>query len=167
MHGPIADQQHGIGVARFEPVADRQRLQLRLDSKSFAEQNPHQCRAGPRTFVERQPADPLRRHAAKQLHAQHRPAAGNASVRHDPIIGILKKLDRRNQRHIQAARRQPIGQPAGQIEHDIRLRRKPIEPIDERLGVQIINGPDAEPSGTVHGTSFLNRVVSTDYMPGW
>ena len=150
MDSPIADQQHGVGRRVFERGPDRQRPQQGRKAIALAEQNSDQGGAGARAFVERQRPDPLGRHAAEQLHAQHRPAAGDAGVGNDAIVGMLEKLDRRNQGHIEFAGGQLIGQAARQIENHFRLRSQPLQAIDQRLGIQIIDGPNAEPGGGWH-----------------
>ena len=62
-----------------------------------------------------------RRHAEVQLHAQHRPAAGDAGVGNDRLPRLPQPFDRRHQRHIEPPRGQRIGQPARQIVKQPRL----------------------------------------------
>ena len=91
---------------------DRQRQRLRRHAEPLLEQNPHQRGAGARSLVQRQRADFLDRHAAKQLHAPHRAVAGNAGVGDDRIALPAGVLDRRDHRHVQPAGGQGVGQPA-------------------------------------------------------
>ena len=122
---PIADQQHRVGVGVVERGADRQRLQLAASAP-----NRSSSRICTSATLVREPSSSASvricsdRHAAEQLHAQHRPAAGDAGVGDDRVVGILKKLDRRNQRHVELAGGQAIGQPAGQVEHQLRTEEQ-------------------------------------------
>ncbi len=60
--------------------------QGRGQAEPLAQQNLDQCHARTRAFVQRQRADLIDRHATEQLHAQHRPAAGDAGVGNDRVL---------------------------------------------------------------------------------
>ena len=56
---------------------------------------------------------------------------------------LPKQLDRRDQRHVEPARGERIGQPAGQVVKQPYRRSRRFESVHERLAVQIVDGTDA------------------------
>ena len=145
-HPPIADQQHRIGRTVGRGGADGQRLHGRRQAETLLQPDPHQGRAGARSFVQRQPADLRQRHAAIEPDAPHRALAGDAGVGDDRRAGIAEILDRGHQGHVQSPRRQGVGQPAGQIGDDagggVDQRRQAER---QRPGVQVADRADAYP----------------------
>src|SRR5205807_8769571 len=52
-------------------------------------------------------------------------------------------FDDGDQPDVQLARGELVGEPAGQVEAQVDLRRKLVEVVDERLGVEVVHRPNA------------------------
>ena len=113
----------------------------------FVEQDLGQRGAGAGAFVEGQRSHVARRHAEEQLHAQHRPAAGDAGVGDQHVAGPPQPFDRRHQRHVEPAGGERVGQPAGQIEQQPAVGSGRDESVHERLAIEVVDGADS------HGSS--------------
>ena len=110
---PISSTASAVVSASDAPIGSGS--SCGCNAEPLVQQDPHQRRAGARAFVERQRADLLDRHAAEQLHAQHRPAAGDAGVGDDRVAGIAERTRSTGSAPRRAGRR-PGRRPAGWAE---------------------------------------------------
>lgn len=143
MNRPIANQQHGIGRGVPRGRVERERLDLGSHSVPFLEHDLYEGGTRARSLIESERSDLARMNATVQLHAQHRPPRGDAGIGDDDVILVAKCFDGRNQRNIESAGSQIIGQPTGDVEDKFRVRNRRRQSFDEGLGVEISNGSDA------------------------
>ena len=116
MHGPIADQQDRIRLGGFGPSVQGQGLDLRLDAELLAEDHLGQAGTGSRSLIQGEGPNLTQGHAAVEFDAQHRAVCGDAGIRHDHVIRVGKRLDRRDQGHIQPTLLQFVRQSARHIQ---------------------------------------------------
>ena len=144
------------------PHSHGQRLDAWTHAKTLGEQNLHQYGAGARPFVQGQCANLGDRHPREQLDRQHWPAAGDARVRDDRILRVAKEFDRRDQRDIQPPGGQISARRPGTSKTNSALRRQLLEPVNQRLGVQVADRAHADPdSKRCSSSSLLRRSVGT------
>ena len=107
---PISSTASAAVLSSPQPIGSGSHV--RPHAGQLGQQNLRERRAGPRAFVERQRAHFARRHAKVQLHAQHRPAAGDARIGNDrraPAAAAIRPTAPAPRR----AARRPANRPAG------------------------------------------------------
>ena len=143
----VADEHHGVGRA-LRRGPHRKRPQRGPQTQMLAEPYLHQGRAGARSFVQRQAADPFQGNAAVEHDAPHWAVAGDAAVGDDRAARVAKIFDRGNQGNVEAAFGQAFGQPAGQVHLDRGLRRQSRKAERQRPSVEIADRAIRSLSGT-------------------
>ena len=134
-------------------MVERQRFQLWEDAVSFGEQDAGESRTGARAFIQRDRFHVAPRHAAVELHAEHRSVRGDAGIRDDLVVLTAKVFDARDQRDIQLARSEIVGEAARIIEPQRGVTvQQLIQPLDERLRVEIVHRPNGTPLSRLVGS---------------
>jgi hypothetical protein len=146
-HRAIADEQHRVGLRILRRRIDGQLVERGVNPIPLRQQDSRERRTRPRAFVQRDGANLGPRHAAEQRHAQHRPARRDGDVRDERVAVAAKELDHRNEADVELPRGHAVREAAGQIEREIDLGREVRQPLDDRLGVQVVDRADAELRG--------------------
>src|SRR5205823_11432575 len=100
------------------------------------------------TVVEGDGADLGPGQLAEERDAEDRPAGGDRHVGDDGVGAGPEVFDDGDQGDVEVAVGEPVGEAAGHVERQHGLRGQCREVVDQRLGVQVIDGPD--PHGQAH-----------------
>ncbi len=159
VHGPVADEQHGVGVGVLGVAVDGQRQHLGADAVAAAQEHLRQGGAGARALVQGDALDVGPRHAAEQRHAQHGAARGDADVRHDGVGAGAEVFDDRDEGDVEFGGGESVGESAGQVEDEFGLRGQFLQVADERLGVEVVDRADADDVAHVAAPSLSIRAL--------
>jgi 5'-3' exonuclease len=100
-------------------------------------------------LIEREPADLPQGMLGEDRDRRHRPARRDGKVRHDPVRAAAQVFDRRNEADVDGALMEQTRAFRGHVVAQIEPRRN-VETVDQRPGIQIPDGAQANASRTAH-----------------